>query len=191
MLGPFIGFAFIFSVISALDFPEQVRVIDTLDCFTDEQHYLFVFSNKVLEDGWQDWKFETVVGDDTTSALGTKRENYMTERLQNNLWSNEENPALGIQTSFEELIEYSQTTHIDWYSIFVASFIICIFIVVFVIAVHGYRKSMDEYNYVQMYPESIKNPEHYHLQCPNCSAPNTTLEDSCAYCGTVLLKVND
>lgn len=158
------------------------------ELFLDEKHYLVVFSNETLEDGWQDWSFETIVGDDTTSAIGTAKESYMTERIQNNLWTNDNNPGESINRSFEELMEYSSVTHVDWEGIIVAVMIAVTMMIVFSFFVNSYKKEVDEYNYFAEHPEAIKNPEEYHLSCPNCDAPNTKLLDACEYCGTVLRK---
>ncbi|MDO5155464.1 MAG: TPM domain-containing protein [Eubacteriales bacterium] len=160
------------------------------ELFSDEKHYLVVFSNEMLEDGWQDWYFETIVGDDTTRAIGPTKESYMVEQIQNQLWNNDNNAGTAIHLAFQDLIAYSSTTHIDWsgFGVFALSFLFLGALIY--VAIDNYKKSVEEYNYFLQHPESIKNPAEYHLQCPNCSAPNTKLLDACEYCGTVLHKGN-
>lgn len=158
--------------------------------FQDETHYLVVYSDEVREDGWHDWAFETIVGDDTTKALGTEREDFMSDKLYKEFNRNEDNLCEAFVVSFEALIADSGKVKFNP-GVMVVILLFSVFLVFILIAVvSDYLNRRDEYKYSQLYSDSIKNPAEYIMACPECGTKNTELSDICPGCGAPLKRKN-
>ena len=56
-----------------------------LDRFDDETHWLFIYSESIKDNGFNDWYWEGMQGDDTDNILTSKRANEFTEVVQKRL----------------------------------------------------------------------------------------------------------
>lgn len=156
--------------------------------FHDETHYLVVYSDEVREDGWHDWAYETIVGDDTTMALGTEREDFMSDKLYKEFNRNEDNLCEALVVSFEALIAESGNIKFNP-SVLISILVFSAFLVLILIfVVSDYLNRRDEYKYSQLYSDTVKNPAEYIMACPECGTKNTGLSSTCPGCGAPLKR---
>lgn len=152
--------------------------------FQDEKHYLVVYSDEVKENGWHDWYYETIVGDDTTKALGPMGEEYMNNKLQSSLKKMELKDALVY--SFERLTTYSGRFHIHPRIFMVIGILIILVGGAAFAMIKQFIDETDEYRYSLGHADTVKNPLEYHMICPQCGKKHPDLADVCDTCGTSL-----
>ena len=85
-----------------------------LDRFDDESHWLIVYSVKIKDDGFVDWYWEGMQGNDTDNIITVKKAEAFTKNLQKYLLQSDDYTVDGaIAKAFDELTPVVMNTEYD------------------------------------------------------------------------------
>ncbi len=137
--------------------------------FSDEKHWLIMFSDNGSRDSWA---FEGIIGDDCESAVTTETENKLTDNLQKNLWSDSRyTVGQAVAESFYSISEGITETTFDTESVPLILILLFVFVSGIILSVKGLK--MDPAN----------DPKVRSSECQ--TDKQRPLEDTCEYCGGV------
>ena len=155
---------------------------DYLSRFDDEKHWLIVYTITVREDGFDDWHWEGMQGDDTDPILDSKQTRRFTENLHKYFLTDKYSVDEAIAMAFDELTPHDM----DKYLSQPGSMVLLIFDAFFLglmllcmdfhpIREHNYRKAeVVDSKFVDQeaceYCSGIYVVG-YHTKCPHCGAP--------------------
>lgn len=161
---------------------EDYAYEDYLNRFDDEKHWLIVYTTGVTEDGFEDWYWEGMQGNDTDPILGSKETSRFTENLHKNLLDKNNSVDEAIALAFDDLSKHAMDKYFVMPASAIALGIEAFFVGLLVLCmdIHPIR----ERNYARAEicdPKFVdQEPCEYcggiyvvgmHLNCPHCGAP--------------------
>lgn len=154
-----------------------------VNAFSDEKHWLIVYSQPRQTDGdFVDWYWEGMQGDDTDGILTTKAADQFNDTLQKNLLrADQSTVGKAIAASFAYSSQNIMETYIDWESMFMAGIMggFVFFHMFFMVFFDPGNKK--EYREASKCPTYVQEETCEYcggvyvigtcLSCPHCSAP--------------------
>lgn len=100
--------------ISNYDSLEDFAYDDYVNRFPDEKHWLIVYTSETKDDGFADWHWEGMQGDDTDPILGEKETGLFTDNLHKYLLQNKQYTVdAAIARAFDDLTPVAMKKHGD------------------------------------------------------------------------------
>ena len=149
---------------------EKYAYDDYLNRFKDERHWLIIYSEAVKEDGFNDWYWEGMQGDQTDSILTSKKTGEFTENLHKLLLQRERNSVgESIEKAFDQLNSKVMDTTVNTKLLLITQIVPLTFVALFVYLIL-----------------KIMNPveKHYYTKAYVCD-PTFVDQETCEYCGGV------
>ena len=158
--------------------------------FEDESHWLIVYStpNSFQNDGFEDWYWEGMQGDNTDGILTTSVTNKFNDEMQRDLTARTRyTVSSAISTSFDLITPTVMKTTIRWDLMFFAVVIIA-FICLHACLMLGINPKARKYAKAQRCPDTAQEVACEYCgytyvtgtctQCPHCGAPVPPQEQS-------------
>lgn len=196
------------SWIDRTDSLEQWAYSMYLNRFDDEKHYLIVYTRgEPDKEGYADWYFEGMIGDDTESAFWSSEYDAFTEELQQcfyRSWTDHSQIAHQFAKAINNTVDNMKDAEFSMvfffanmmaYGIFVYIFLFSLLISIISLSTKtydGYVKAKADNDTSTEAPKTVHceycNGVYYVgsvLQCPYCAAPAITMEDLAKNSGSV------
>lgn len=144
--------------------------------FYDEKHWLIVFTTAEGADGFDDWYWEGMQGDDTDNIITSSIANDFTDDVQTRLLRNEGDPGKAITEAFEALTPTVMNARFDGEILVMALFILA-FVCVHAFFMVFFRPGANKYKGAREVPLDF---------APAQQPANNTVtykQASCSYCG--------
>ena len=143
--------------------------------FYDEKHWLIVFTTAQGEDGFKDWYWEGMQGDDTDGIISSSIANKFTNDIQTLLLRNDGDVGKSVEEGFEALTPTIMDARFDGETLVFAIFIL-VFICIHAFFMVFFRPNANKYKGAKEVPLDI---------APAQTANNTVTykQASCTYCG--------
>ena len=149
---------------------EKYAYDDYLNRFDDERHWLIIYSEAVKEDGFNDWYWEGMQGDQTDSILTSKKTGEFTDNLHKLLLQRERNSVgESIEKAFDQLNSKVMATTINTKLLLVTQIVPLMFVALFVYLIIKIVKPVEK---------------HYYTKAYVCD-PTFVDQETCEYCGGV------
>ena len=151
--------------------------------FDDEKHWLIVYSTESKEDGFEDWYWEGMQGDDTDPILDSKQVDKFGESLQKYLLqSNQYSVDQAIAQAFNELTPHVMDKYFAQPGAACGIIFELVFLGIMFLAMDFHPVRDNNYRHAQVCdPKFVdQEPCEYcggiyivgmHLSCPHCGAP--------------------
>ena len=136
-----------------------------------------------------DWEFDIYCGDDTVRCLSDDTFDPLVSSFYKSMANQDLYYALDYSwnTIMEELAKKTFPSFLLYIILFYAVILFIIFKISF--SINKKRKHAEKY--FHEHPEMLNNqPMTLYSECPGCGAQNTTMSETCSYCGSVL-KLTD
>lgn len=163
---------------------EKYAYDDYLNRFDDEKHWLIIYSEAVKEDGFNDWYWEGMQGDQTDSILTFKKTGEFTDNLHKLLLQRERNSVgESIEKAFDQLNSKVMATTINIKLLLVTQIVPLMFVALFVYLIIKIVKPVEMHYYTKAYvcdPTFVDQETcefcggvyvvGLHTTCPHCAA---------------------
>lgn len=150
----------------------------------DESAMVILFTQKDLG-GFVDWEYDMYCGDDTITCLSDATFEKLLDTFQKSMAKQDLYYALDYSWNAIMNDLAKTTLHPDGFIVFF--FVLCFYGIFYAIFFSGAKKKLNANKYFRENPQKLDSqPMMVHNECPNCGAPNTTLSESCSYCGSIL-----
>ena len=148
-----------------------------LDTFEDEKHCLIVYSEPADKDpDFNEWYFETMIGDDTGRIFTEGKETYLAKELQKNFSDNSLDFDESIAEAFSDCAD-----KIGKYPTYRGDFLSdCAFLSFILILIFGFVL-LTTLLKRRKYKSYIENPNIFEIK--NAEGKTQIKEDTCEYCG--------
>lgn len=154
----------------------------------DEDAMLILFTTED-EGDFYDWEYDMYCGDDTEKCFSDAAFDELLENFHKGMAGQDLVEALDY--SWGTVIDDLAKTTVDAAGMPILLFIFAFYGIFYVAILGGVRKKNAVYRYYKENPDKLSNtPMTLYGTCPNCGASNTSENEVCPYCGS-LLKIRD
>ena len=162
-----------------------------LNLFKDEKHWLIVYSaDPDLSDGFDNWEWEGMQGDDTDPILSSKETDLFNKTFQKCLLQSEKySLEEALVTSFDTLTPLAMKKYIPksayFFIIVINPYVGLVFYLPFIICTIISSKKSKKYRSAVECPEGYTDQE----KCPYCQGIYITgLHEKCPHCGAQIAQ---
>ena len=161
---------------------EDYAYEDYLNRFGDEKHFLIVYTTETAEDGFEEWYWDSMLGDDTDGILGSKETDFFTDHLHDYLLQpSRYSVDAAIAQAFDDLTPVAMKKYFDWFAICTIGFEV--FFLLLMIPLMDFHPTREKnYSHAEICDPKFVDEEEcdycggiyivgMHLSCPHCGAP--------------------
>ena len=154
----------------------------------DEAAMLILFTQADVN-GFTDWEYDMYCGDDTVKCLSDATFEKLLDTFQKSMAK--QDLYYGLDYSWNAIMNDLAKTSFDPSFGYIMAFLLFLYGMMYYFTLNTCIKRRNAVKYFSKNPEMLNpQPMMVYNECPNCGAPNSTMAETCPYCGSVLRLSN-